>query len=54
MITSEDYKYLVLGGVVVGVVLLVSVYEKVKNTRTVEEIVAGEQQQREEGGGGEE
>lgn len=52
LITSEDYKYLILGGMVVGVVLLVSVYEKVKNTRTMEEIVAGEQQRDEGGGGG--
>ena len=42
-ISQDDYKYLIWGGLILGFILLVSIYEKVKNTRMIDEIAVDEQ-----------
>ncbi len=39
-VAKDEWKYVVWGGVVLGVILLITIYEKVKYARTVDEIVA--------------
>jgi hypothetical protein len=43
-ISSNEYKYLFWGGLILGMVVLITIYEKVKNTRTVDEIVVEKEQ----------
>jgi hypothetical protein len=42
-LAKDDWKYVVWGGGVLGGILLITIYEKVKYTKTVDEIVAEEQ-----------
>ena len=42
LISEGDYQLMILGCIILGLVLLISIYEKVKHTKTMEEIVAGE------------
>lgn len=42
--SREEYKYVIWGVLVLGLVLLITIYEKVKNTRTVDEILVAEEE----------